>query len=338
MKSSHTETVFVLIQHLDYYIMPVCNTPSCRKRKDLNNDGICPTCVHQSQEHEDSICKQCNAAIVRDSKALECDKCSTWCHIACTNVPEALYNLLVCNNHEDGIKWFCHDCRVSGTTTQPQEPALGDNTNNSNTNNSNIIPVAVCNKLKLGTCPHGITGKTLVNDKKCDFVHPKICKKYTKNGPHGRFGCNGSGCNLLHPMLCNNSVRNRKCHKANCKLYHLRWTERGTNRKPHRGQSNSGKNRPNNQNPDNISRRDTPVLQELASSWGNQQKSRQTNNPKDFLESIISTLHVEMDTRFQQFENMLLRTLHRQPQLSEKEYPYLTQEGPQRSQRYSPRY
>ena len=207
--------------------MPVCKTSSCRKRKNLNADGICPACVLQSEE--DPICKQCSCEVDRDCKALECDKCSSWCHIACTNVPEALYDLLVCNNSEDGIKWFCHDCRA--TTNDAQEiPAPRANSNNSGN-------ITVCNKLKFGTCPHGVTGKTLVNGKKCDFTHPKLCKKYTKNGPHGRFGCNGSGCDLFHPMLCNDSVRNKKCHKPNCKLYHLRWTERG-NQNPQRRQPN----------------------------------------------------------------------------------------------------
>ena len=47
--------------------MPVCTTSSCRKRKDLNADGVCPACVQQS---EDSTCKQCNTVINGDSKAL----------------------------------------------------------------------------------------------------------------------------------------------------------------------------------------------------------------------------------------------------------------------------
>ena len=323
--------------------MPVCSTPSCRKRKDLNTDGICPTCVRQSQEHEDSSCKQCNDVIIRDSNALECDKCSSWCHIACTNVPEALYDLLVCNNLEDGIKWFCHDCRVASVDSH-ESTVPANNLNNSGDviTNSGDVTVAVCNKLKIGTCPHGITGKTLVIGKKCDFAHPKLCKKYIRNGPHGRFGCNGSGCNLLHPMLCNDSVRNRKCHKPNCKLYHLRWTERGANRKPRGGQSNyrqNGNNRSGHQHQvNNADNRRTDSSQGYKSGWNNQLNFRQTNNPKDFLEPMMSKLHAEMDTRFHQFENILLRTLHRQPRLTEKEYPNLTQEDPQGSQRYPLRY
>ena len=283
MNRSHIETVFVLNQHLDYYSLCLSAThlPVARQKISIQMEFVQPVCdIRKSMKI--AACKQCNELIIIYSKALECDKCSSWCHIACTNVPEALYDFLflVCNKLEDGIKWFCHDCRVGSVDSHEST------TPDINLNNSGDTTAAVCNKLKLGTCPHGITGKTLVNGKKCDFAHPKLCKKYTKNGLHGKFGCNGFGCDLLHPMLCNDSVRNRKCHNPNCKLYHLRWTERDTNRKPRGGQSNyrqNGNNSPGNQYPDNnADYRRTTNSQGHKSRWVNQLNSWQANNPKDF--------------------------------------------------------
>ena len=316
--------------------MPVCKTSSCRKRKDLNAEGICPACVLQSQ---DSTCKQCESTINIHSKALECDKCSSWCCIACTNVPEPLYDLIVSNNSEDGIKWFCHDCRIS--TSEPVTPPV-----TTNADTGNVAPPVttnadtVCNKLKYGTCPHGVTGKTLVGGKKCEFAHPKLCKKYTRNGPHGRFGCNGSGCDLYHPMLCNDSVRNKKCHKPNCKLYHLRWTERSS-KNPQRQQNfrgnsnNSARGQDTNQfsdRPNNYAKnyKNQDRVQSRNSNWGSQKKPS-TPDSDAFLESMLSRVHVEMDSRLNQFENMLLRMLHHQPLFTEKDFPRLTQEGPLRS-------
>ena len=210
--------------------MAVCATPSCRKRKDLNADGVCPTCILHSQ-HKEHSCKQCKNPITDADKALVCDKCSALCHIQCTSVPEELFDLLVGNDAEDGLRWFCHECRNPPPSSVVTESSQVET---NNVNSSVNQQTKVCDKLKVGTCPHGVTGKTLVGGKACEFAHPKICKRYINNGPHGRYGCNGSGCNLFHPMLCSSSVRNRKCHKANCKLYHLRWTDRGRTRHPNR--------------------------------------------------------------------------------------------------------
>ena len=137
--------------------MAVCATPSCRKRKDLNADGVCPTCILHSQ-HKEHSCKQCKNPITDADKALVCDKCSALCHIQCTSVPEELFDLLVGNDAEDGLRWFCHECRNPPPSSVVTESSQVET---NNVNSSVNQQTKVCDKLKVGTCPHGVTGKTL---------------------------------------------------------------------------------------------------------------------------------------------------------------------------------
>ena len=135
-------------------------------------------------------------------------------------------------------------------------------------------------------------------------------------------------------MLCNDSVRNKKCHKPNCKLYHLRWTDRGNqnNRRRQRHPPNDRSQGSNSQYSDkNVQKRYTPNgTQENYGNYSRDSRhSSYDNLPKNFLEPI-SRLHAEMNARFKDFENILYRSLHRQPLQAEKEFPYLTQEGCQK--------
>ena len=64
--------------------------------------------------------------------------------------------------------------------------------------------------------------------KTCEFLHPKFCKKFVKNGYGGRFGCKDSreNCQYFHPTLCRNSVKFKKCLNAKCTFTHLKGTVR----------------------------------------------------------------------------------------------------------------
>ena len=90
-----------------------------------------------------------------------------------------------------------------------------------------VPPKPICNKLRHGTCPHGITGKRLFKGVQCNAHHPKLCYKFTKHGT-GRFGCKKSetDCGRCHPILCKNSLKHRKCVNHQCTLYHLKGTIR----------------------------------------------------------------------------------------------------------------
>ena len=342
-------------------MMPTCKVIQCRKRK-LNVNGFCV--AHEQYEHADAstasiteTCKKCNQGFEVTEAAMTCDYCEKWFHNKCSiDVDEAFYNALIDEQDKiinNGIKWFCDDCNNLIATLfqdnkknkKPQAEITID-VNGSKTENTQ----KVCNKLKYGTCPHGITGKSESGGKICEFLHPKICKRYTRNGPHGRYGCNGHDCNLLHPMLCAESVKNRKCNKIDCKLYHLRWTERRNknnrrlpaqtqrkqdrNQTPYYGVRNSvhgagargqhgNRSRPLHAN--NINK---PLDGTNVDYSGNtRQMDWQTySNPiypsNDFLDPLVTNLRSEMNVRFKQLET-LIRKNFQTPPLPKEGYPPL---------------
>lgn len=96
----------------------------------------------------------------------------------------------------------------------------------------------ICGHYKKGVCRHGASGKKLVNNAGCKFLHPPKCKKFCK---FGRDGCEG-GCGMLHPILCKSSLKFRECFNDSCTLAHLVGTRRHQtqvqNRPSNRPQSN----------------------------------------------------------------------------------------------------
>ena len=278
-----------------------------------------------------------------EEKFLECDKCGCCCHIECTNIPVALFDLLLANSADDGIKWFCHTCRDTIADVVPDsgdnypaavipvdEPADVYPVNTGGSHDTvNNDQIKVCDKLKVGTCPHGVTGKTKVDDKTCEFHHPKLCKRYIRNGPHGQYGCNGQDCTLFHPMLCAESVKDRKCSKSDCKLYHLRRTEHvGKKNKKAAAQKHSrnrGGSRPNKKNAE---RKSAAKNDQSGTSNVNKDKNVPSGN---FLDPF-TTLRSEMDARFCHLQSLImsLRTQPQQsqPHLSRAEFPLLNQNLP----------
>ena len=108
--------------------------------------------------------------------------------------------------------------QVSNTETSAELP----HTQNDLSKDSTERPI--CERLKKGLCPHGISGKTVHNGTVCDMRHPKRCKNFCRNGPRGcRFGTN---CRYFHPLLCKSSVKERKCLNLQCRFTHLKFTKR----------------------------------------------------------------------------------------------------------------
>ena len=77
----------------------------------------------------------------------------------------------------------------------------------------------ICRFFLRRNCKHGIVGKN------CDFQHPKLCHKFTKNGDKNG-GCKKTQCKFFHPNLCRSSLKERKCLKKNCRFFHLNGTQR----------------------------------------------------------------------------------------------------------------
>ena len=84
-----------------------------------------------------------------------------------------------------------------------------------------------CERYRRGKCPHGITGRYLIDGEPCFFHHPKRCMRFCKNGPYRRDGCDrGRDCDYMHPILCKYSLRYRKCTNLRCRFTHLQGTRR----------------------------------------------------------------------------------------------------------------
>jgi len=80
----------------------------------------------------------------------------------------------------------------------------------------------ICFKYRAGKCPHGLSGKKVVDDKFCDGQHPERCMKFCKFGSKHVNGCDkGRDCDLFHPIICKFSLRNGKCKNNKCTFVHL---------------------------------------------------------------------------------------------------------------------
>ena len=91
------------------------------------------------------------------------------------------------------------------------------------------IERSICQLYKIGKCPHGLSGKTMVNNQQCKFAHPKKCRYYCRHGPNSPLGCRkGGSCTFFHPVLCKYSVQKHECTNLECTFTHLKFTKRYT--------------------------------------------------------------------------------------------------------------
>ena len=85
----------------------------------------------------------------------------------------------------------------------------------------------VCEAYKKRECPHGLTGKRLVDCKACPFRHPPRYFRWCQHGENSKRGCTrGKECKYFHPRLCQSSVAKRMCQREDCKYIHLKGTRR----------------------------------------------------------------------------------------------------------------
>lgn len=73
----------------------------------------------------------------------------------------------------------------------------------------------VCKHYLKKKCKHGMKGE------ECEFLHPKLCRKYMKFGDKKRGGCKkGMGCTYHHPALCWKASNGSQCRRETCKFLH----------------------------------------------------------------------------------------------------------------------
>lgn len=123
--------------------------------------------------------------------------------------------------------------RGRDSVTEPTKNSEAEPTKKSKEDST--APDTVCGAYKKRQCPHGPTGKFLIEGKACPFPHPPRCFRFCNHGKDQKLGCNrGKDCRYWHPRLCKFSVRNRTCSKEDCTFYHLKGTKR-----PHKVRSSN---------------------------------------------------------------------------------------------------
>ena len=79
----------------------------------------------------------------------------------------------------------------------------------------------ICQKFLNWNCPHGISGKKVVNGKCCPFKHPRLCNQYRVSGFTGKKGCQkGKNCSFFHPDICKGALERGSCVKKDCSKFH----------------------------------------------------------------------------------------------------------------------
>ena len=217
------------------------------------------------------------------------------------------------NDEVAGAIWLCHDCLESSKPVKPRKSksqyqvvtpnvviGLEDDTlvlptNELPKNEDHSTDKVLREGFKVGKCPHGIRGKKLIEGKRCGYHHPKLCKKFCRQGSKGKQGCKrGSSCKFYHPVLCKYSVKKRLCTNEQCTYTHLKGTARKLPVK---------KQHPERR-PANKSHRE----QKKSSKVSNDDQ----NNANSFLE--LKTLVEKMSHQFQQ-EIASMKMLISYPQL-----------------------
>ena len=87
----------------------------CKKRKNLDQDGFCPTCVIQIAKKKavmDWPCGVCTKSVAVGEMAMYCDSCDIWSHITCIGMTEEAYEILTSGDKGiKGVSWYCPPCK-----------------------------------------------------------------------------------------------------------------------------------------------------------------------------------------------------------------------------------
>ena len=193
---------------------------------------------------------------------LKCDHCIGRVHLDCSELPEYImvrflstevgYTCQSCGREKlsplDMKKWqekvsrtlaseramvnkAAHELENSSLVEKSGTDMTSEKKNGNIANkdhNGEKPDLNICNKYRRGSCPHGISGKKVIDGKKCIYDHPNICFKYRRAGNDKRYGCKqGKDCKWFHPLLCRSAnSQNKVCPKEACTFLHVRGTRR----------------------------------------------------------------------------------------------------------------
>ena len=93
--------------------MADCKTVNCRN-KSRSQTGFCPKCTNKSKPKTNAayVCPDCDDEVIEGQRAMCCDFCSSWHHIACIGMDKETYDVLFKDSNEvKGIQWYCQKCQ-----------------------------------------------------------------------------------------------------------------------------------------------------------------------------------------------------------------------------------
>ena len=226
-----------------------------------------------------------------------CQICSKYSHKAC-------YDQSIVNP-EIGIYYVCIQCNINfkqfkvpnidtENDVQPNTPPEQSKEETPDHDHS----AETCPLLLEARCPFGLKGDG------CSFFHPKSCYYYSKYGTDPIDGCRrGKRCRNIHPKLCPNSESLKICLNDECKLVHLRGTQR---RKPRNQDSNvqqqnsryhDGNAQQNFRYQDNT--QPNSGSRTTVSPWENRQQSHQTSPSNENNHHQVHPSLIESTTNLQ---------------------------------------
>ena len=290
-------------------------------------------------------CSACSQSYTVDIEAesgplLSCLICHQGSHDCNAMMEKAKRFIELANEIPSGCAWICSACFKKNhhsstgrhTTPPPSFEPIGTKQNDPILSElqSKRETAGVCPLYKLGTCPHGISGNRVHQDVKCQYLHPKRCKPFCRNGPQHQYGCSkGLSCPKFHPTLCTGSLSSKECYNESCTSTHLRRTRR----KRQSSKSGYSKPRPNNSN---VNKRVPPRQSESRTNISRQpQLQTKPDTPNTlpeltFLVNTVQTMMQEITT----LKRDMIRSGHTHP--SPHHLPHPLTSAPPHQPSYQP--
>ena len=214
-----------------------------------------------------AMCKETYCNELTDETLLKCRLCLQGSHNceAMIEKAKALNQLIQDGTLPPGTSWQCFGCDKKNDTSLQQvltskptssaeaalhpikeegeaevekneddandgeSPSRGREEIKNDINETETTSSKICKEYIMRRCPHGLTGKRLIEGKRCPFQHPIRCRYYTQYGNDKHKGCNKmKDCTFYNPKLCRDSVSQRCCLNKECGYVHLKGTARKT--------------------------------------------------------------------------------------------------------------
>lgn len=226
-----------------------------------NQKILCDRLILKIESLFDIQCKECKETYhneLQDTPLFRCQLCLQGSH----NCPEmlkkadALKDLQSKGLIPPGTTWLCYEClkkndlallpppkltkdkqadsapsllpiEEEGENAEEEEDRVSPRRGRKDTVTEDKRSSRTCKLYVQRKCPHGLTGKRLVDGKPCTDQHPRQCRFFARFGNDKQRGCKkGRDCNFFHPKLCNDSVNTRCCLNKDCTFHHLKGTAR----------------------------------------------------------------------------------------------------------------